>query len=407
MKMDNFIQLSILRKGPANEISVCIVLYMVGVILKATHSQTRKANGDELQSRVKNTIGPWQTGKFMPLTQRSWSVNCYALSKVWFRSYCIDLRLLDFSSINSKIKSWLYADQLIKPEEKVLFRPVEYGGLGLLSVQIRSQACLIKSFLETAANPNFQQNLYHATLFKYHVLGDRTLPDPGMPPYYPASFFNTLCKVSQETPLNILNMSLKEWYRVLLEDNVTMSVVGNSMEYIPCRVEVLYPNTDWEVTWRRCRISGLGSELTSFLYRFVHDLLPTRERLHRISPATSNICRLCPSNSIEDLTHSFFLCSFNREFSTRIIQSLLALDGTLTPEKLLRLEMNIDDDDMELPTIWYVTAKLFHIWSCRATNKRAKLYTIRAEVESRVALLRETRFRASADKVIGLINSED
>ena len=87
----------------------------------------------------------------------------------------------------------------------------------------------------------------------------------------------------------------------------------------------------------------------------------------------------------------------------RIIQSLLALDRTLTPEKLLRLEMNIDEDDMELPTIWYVTAKLFHIWSCRATNKRAKLYTIRVEVETRVALLKETQFGTSADKVMGSI----
>ena len=103
---------------PCNYMVLSDQLDMVGVILKATHTQTSKANGDELQSRVKNTIGPWQTGKFMPLTQRPWSVNCYALSKVWFRSYCIDLRLLDFSSINSKIKSWLYADQLIKPEEK-------------------------------------------------------------------------------------------------------------------------------------------------------------------------------------------------------------------------------------------------------------------------------------------------
>ena len=181
-------------------------LDMVGVILKATHTQTRKVNGNEIQSRVKNTIGPWQAGKFMDITQRPWSANCYALSKVWFRCYSIDLRLLDVSAINSKVKSWLYADQLIKPEEKVLFRPVQYGGLGLLSVQVRAQACLFKSFLETAANPNFQQNLYHATLFKYYVLGDRTLPDPGLPPYYPASFFSTLCKVSQETPLNIVHM---------------------------------------------------------------------------------------------------------------------------------------------------------------------------------------------------------
>ena len=132
----------------------------------------------------------------------------------------------------------LLQDKQEVPITLIDMNTLNYGGLGLLSVQIRSQACLIKSFLETAANPNFQQNLYHATLFKYHVLGDRTLPDPGMPPYYPASFFNTLCKVSQETPLNILNMSLKEWYQVLLEDNVTMRVVGNSMDYgvypLPC-----------------------------------------------------------------------------------------------------------------------------------------------------------------------------
>ena len=137
-------------------------LDMVGVILKATHTQTRKANGDEIQSRVKNTIGPWQAGKFMALTQ----ANCYALSKVWFRCYSIDLRLLDVNAIKSKVKSWLYADQLVKPEEKVFFRPVNYGGLGLLSVKIRAQACLYKSFLETAANPHFQQNLYNAALFK-------------------------------------------------------------------------------------------------------------------------------------------------------------------------------------------------------------------------------------------------
>ena len=392
---------------PCNYMLLSDHLDMVGVILKATHTQTRKANGDEIQSRVKNTIGPWQAGKFMALTQRPWSANCYALSKVWFRCYSIDLRLLDVNAINSKVKSWLYADQLVKPEEKVLFRPVNYGGLGLLSVQIRAQACLYKSFLETAANPHFQQNLYHAALFKYYVQGDRTLPDPGLPPYYPASFFSTLCKVSQDTPLNIVNMSLKQWYQLLLEDNVTMSEVGNSMEYIPCRVELQHPTTDWEITWKRSRLSGLGSELASFLFRLLHDLLPTRERQNRIFPATVNICRLCQSNSVEDLPHSFFYCSFNREFGMAIVQTLLNTDASMTPEKLLRLEMNIDDDDMELPTVWYVAAKLLHIWNCRVNGRRAKLYTTRAEVESRVNLLRETRFRAAADKISEIINSEN
>ena len=43
-------------------------LDFVGVELRATFSQTRKANGEQLQSRVANTVGPWKAGKFMPLT---------------------------------------------------------------------------------------------------------------------------------------------------------------------------------------------------------------------------------------------------------------------------------------------------------------------------------------------------
>ena len=166
------------------------------------------------------------------------------------------------------------------------------------------------------------------------------------------------------------------------------------MEYIPFRVELLHPTTDWEITWRRSRLSGLGSELASFLFRLLHDLLPTRERQNRIFPASTNICRLCPANSVEDLPHSFFYCSFNTEFGMPIFNTLLNIDDTLTPEKLLRLEIDLDDE-MELPIVWYLAAKLFHIWNCRVSGRRAKLYTTRAEVESRVNLLRETRFRAA------------
>ena len=80
-------------------------LDMLGVTLKATITQTRKENGDEIQSRIRNTVGPWQAGKFMPLSQRPWSANCYALSKVWFKCSSIDLRQLDITAINSKVKS--------------------------------------------------------------------------------------------------------------------------------------------------------------------------------------------------------------------------------------------------------------------------------------------------------------
>ena len=67
-------------------------LDMVVVQLRATWIQTRKANGDIIQQRVTNTINPWRGGKFMSLSMRPWSVDNYALSKVWFRCGSVDLR---------------------------------------------------------------------------------------------------------------------------------------------------------------------------------------------------------------------------------------------------------------------------------------------------------------------------
>ena len=45
-------------------------LDFVGVELRATFTQTRKVNGDLIQ-----TIGPRKAGRFMPLSQRPFSAN--------------------------------------------------------------------------------------------------------------------------------------------------------------------------------------------------------------------------------------------------------------------------------------------------------------------------------------------
>jgi hypothetical protein len=187
-------------------------LDMVGVELKASHTQTRKVNGDALQSRVKNIVGPWRSGRFMPLTQRPWSINSYALSKVWYECNSVHLRLADISSITSKVKSWLYADQFEKPEELILYRPSTHGGLGMHHVEVKALAILIRSFLETAVNPKFLHNLYHSSLYKCHVLLQQDTPDPG----------------HENTTMNVATMSSSGWYNVLVENNCTMHASENS-----------------------------------------------------------------------------------------------------------------------------------------------------------------------------------
>ena len=113
---------------PCQYMSISDHLDMVGVELRATWTQTRKANGDIVQSRVTNTCKQWKTGKFMHLSMKSWSVNHYCLSQVWFKTHSVDLRAMDVASLTSSVKSWIYADQLVKPEERIMYRPPSQGG---------------------------------------------------------------------------------------------------------------------------------------------------------------------------------------------------------------------------------------------------------------------------------------
>ena len=102
-----FVVSSLLYYGCSDpiEYSCCIYhLDFVGVELRDTFIQTRKANGDQLQSRIKNTVGPWKAGKFMPITLRPFSANTYALSKVWFKCSAINLRIQDINTINTHQK---------------------------------------------------------------------------------------------------------------------------------------------------------------------------------------------------------------------------------------------------------------------------------------------------------------
>ena len=223
----------------------------------------------------------------MPVVCRPFSVNAYALSKVWFRTHSVDLRMGDIRTIKSQCKSYVYQDMLEKPSELVLYRKVEDGGLGLHHCRCKALASLITTFLQTASNPRFQQSLYHNCLFRYYCLGEVDLPKPELPPYYSQQFFDTIRKVIQDTPLNPIHMSLKQWYYFLLEEEVTMEVVNEVQTKKVSRVEALHPDNPWENAYHFSRLKGLPTETRSFNFKLLQGILPVSERSESHSPKYS------------------------------------------------------------------------------------------------------------------------
>ena len=376
-------------------------LEMIGVELRSSWTQTRKANGDIMQSRAENTTRQWKSGKFMHLNMRGWSLNQYCLSKVWFRTHSVDLRVLDVNKITSSVKSWLYADLLLKPEELVMYRPAFYGGLGVLNVKSKALAGLIKTFLETAGHEQFRPSLYHTSLFRYHVLEDLSLANPGIPPFYSKEFFAVIRRVHLQSSLNIFKMSEKDWYTLLVEDSCTMemSETGED-EYIKCRVERASPDTDWENCWRLARLPGLGPEKISFLFKLLHQILPTQERVARTKPNANPNCKNqgCHSQADENLSHALIHCQANDQLGMRLLDCLREFQPGLSAEALLRLDFQVEED-LELPAVWLIGSVLNTIWNLRQSSTKVRQYLVRSQLEAEINLLRETRFADAATKI--------
>ena len=369
-------------------------LSMVGVDLMASWQQTRRVNNEEVLKRIKTTINSWKSGKFMPLICRPFSLNCYCLSKAWFRSHCVDLRVGDVAAYTSACKGWLYQDMLEKPSELLLYRPTEEGGLGLHHIQSKALAGLITSFLQTAANPRFHTSLYHSLLYRRFCLLDDTVPELQPPPYYSIAFFNIIKDVLENSPLNPIQLSLKQWYKHLLEITVTKEKVDNEGRMVPkkSKVEEREPHLDWQLGTHLSRMKGMSPETKTFNFKLINMLLPCRERTSQILRNNSPICTLCPAQASESISHALFQCVRNSRAAQYLLDLTKIFDSSVNQAKVLTFQVHTDPL-YELPTVATLYTGLCLVWRNRHDRKGTTLYDIRAELECLIQALRKSRTR--------------
>ena len=74
-------------------------------------------------------------------------------------------------------------------------------------------------------------------------------------------------------------------------------------------------------------------------------------------------------------------------------------EPTLDVESALRLEMDIPADD-ELSTVWLLAATFLSIWEQRQASNRVRPYLVRAQLEAKINLLRETSYSNYTTKLI-------
>ena len=166
-----------------------------------------------------------------------------------------------------------------------------------------------------------------------------------------------------------------------------------SRRLIPCRAELRNPEIDWETTWKSANMRGLNSSEQEFLWKMLHNLLPTRARLFRLQMQNipNDKCDLCNASETADLTHTLITCSYNSEVANWLMRALLLHVPTLQPKQVVLLQLGDVQDSLHLPLVWLIANTLALTWDYRKEKKRLSLHVIRSTLEARINILRKTR----------------
>ena len=130
-----------------------------------------------------------------------------------------------------------------------------------------------------------------------------------------------------------------------------------SQDLIPCRAELKDPELPWDSIWPSIRLPGLGSEITSFLFKVLHNLLPTQERVSRTSPAVTGMCRQCVLDVAEDLQHVLVSCPGNGDVGHAVLECLPRVPGE--GDTVVQIIADVAD---EYPVVWFLAVAWMSIW---------------------------------------------
>ena len=133
----------------------------------------------------------------------------------------------------------------------------------------------------------------------------------------------------------------------------------------------------------------------TFLWRMVHNLLPTQARLFRLKMrnAPTHNCPLCEAIEPADNIHSLLTCSFNSEVSRWLMTLLHVHLPDVQPKQVVLLDLGAVDESLELPLVWLIANTLSLVWESRREKTKPTLHKVRSTLEAKINILRKTRFK--------------
>ena len=169
-----------------------------------------------------------------------------------------------------------------------------------------------------------------------------------------------------------------------------------------CRSETLFSEIDWSSIWRNLRSPFLSSETVSFMWKLIHDIVTTEERVSSTLGTTTPVCRVgFNGNPIADQVHCFFKCVLTRDVG----QWLLDVVRSCKPSSEISiLKMDIPNNDY---LIWVTATTLHFCWKKRASKSKIDIPSCLAYLTAEARMLEGTHHSRLVNEILAVVQQDN
>ena len=252
-----------------------------GFLLSSKISSMVTRNWDSILKGISNVLSSWASRRLVTLRQRVQVIQIFAASKLWYAAQVIPMPISVATKVMGMFSSFIWRGNYERLGVDELVHEEAAGGLGLVWVAAKAEALLLKHACRLLAEPDHSPYRDHLRFWLGRELG-ANYPDleAGDHPRQVPRFFVPVLDLIQE--------AIGRWPELLHHPGLqAVKVKTIYKEFVetppPPKIEAkIFLENGWTLTWTRLAGPVHDLEARNALFLALHDVLPTKKRLHRL-----------------------------------------------------------------------------------------------------------------------------
>lgn len=347
---------------------------LYGVHFAPDFQSTVQLSWDKTVGGLEATLAMWKIRNLPFLSQKRQVLHTFALSKLWYLAQILPLPKPFQKRILRAASGFLWKGRLERLAWTETESPQHKGGLGLVSLGARAEALLAKQAchrLAAGGRPRAHLSYWIGLRLLRHLPGLRKgLHTETTPPPFD-DLANSLLRVfglDFVRPENLKGVTSAALYKYFVKEPPPP----------PPKIQLKHPSFPWAKIWGRLSLASLPQSLFEAGFSYLHNILPTGERRHRLKLAASPECEYChaPQDSI---LHAFTVCRrVSEAWENLVYVASCLLGGPVSDSDLLFLKFKISASELHI--IFAVLTFARMVWDTRAEEAVLSPLAVRAEL---------------------------